>query len=163
MLAGISPEDIARGLGGFCGACRRMEYKGDVNGGAVYEDYGHHPTEISATLRGAKAMAEGRLICVYQPHTYSRTAALLDGFVKAFDVCDKVIFVDIYAAREKNVYGISSRTLADRIGERATYAESFEAAARAVTEEISAGDVAIVMGAGDVWKVFDHLEYDKEV
>ena len=163
MLAGISPEDIARGLGGFCGACRRMEYKGDVNGGAVYDDYGHHPTEISATLRGTKAMAEGRLICVYQPHTYSRTAALLDGFVKAFDSCDRVIFVDIYAAREKNVYGISSRTLADRIGERATYAESFEAAARAVTEEISAGDVAIVMGAGDVWKVFDHLEYDKEV
>ena len=163
MLAGISADGIARGIGEFCGACRRMEYKGEVNGGSVYDDYGHHPTEISATLCGAKAMAEKKLICVYQPHTYSRTAALLDDFVKSFDCCDRVIFVDIYAARENNVYGVSSRTLADRVGERAVYADSFLTAAKMVTEEIGMGDIAIIMGAGDVWKVFEHLEYDKEV
>lgn len=163
MLAGVSAEDIAEGLGGFCGACRRMEYKGDVNGGEVYDDYGHHPTEIAATLRGARAMTEKQLICVYQPHTYSRTAALFEEFAGAFECCDKVIFVDIYAARENNVYGVSSEKLAERIGGKAEYADSFEAAADMLTNEISVGDVAVVMGAGDVWHVFEHLEYDSEV
>ena len=163
MLAGVSAEDIAEGLGGFCGACRRMEYKGNVNGGKVYDDYGHHPTEIKATLNGARAMTEGRLICVYQPHTYSRTAALFEEFAEAFECCNKVIFVDIYAAREKNVFGVSSEKLAKRIGDSAVYAESFAVAASMISEELKPSDVAVVMGAGDVWRVFEHLEYDGEV
>jgi UDP-N-acetylmuramate--alanine ligase len=160
-LCGISSDDIARGLGGFCGACRRMEYKGTLGGADVYEDYGHHPTEISATLSGAKPLAQGRLFCVYQPHTYSRTAALLNEFAEAFGEADRVIFVDIYAAREKNTYGVSSQLLAERVGEKAGYADSFEAAARQLCSELCDGDVAIIMGAGDVYKVFDYIEFDE--
>ena len=160
MLAGLSAEAISDGLHEFCGAGRRMEFKGCINGGEVYDDYGHHPTEISATLEGAKAMAGGRLICVYQPHTYSRTAALFEEFSRAFDVCDKVIFVDIYAARENNEWGVSSEGLARRIGERATYARSIEEAANMVSSQLAAGDIAVVMGAGDVYKTFDHMVFD---
>ncbi len=155
---GVSAEDIAKGLGGFCGACRRMEYKGSVNSADVYDDYGHHPTEIKATLGGAKDICEGRLFCVYQPHTYSRTYALLDEFTGAFEACDRVIFVDIYAAREINTFGVSSEGLAGRVGERASYAGSFSEAADILSRELSEGDVAVVMGAGDVWRVFDCLE-----
>lgn len=162
LLCGISAEDISRGLEHFCGACRRMEYKGSVNGARVYDDYAHHPTEISATLGGARKLTDGKLVCVYQPHTYSRTAALLDGFINAFGVCDLVIFVDIYAAREKNSYGVSSRQLADALGDRGEYAADFEAAAKRLCELLEAGDVAVVMGAGDVYKTFDYVEFEKE-
>ncbi len=162
MLCGVSSEDISRGLDGFCGACRRMEYKGSVGGAEIYDDYGHHPTEISATLKGAKSMTEGRLFCVYQPHTYSRTAALFDEFAEAFEDCDKVIFADIYAAREKNIFGVSSALLAQRIGARACYADSFESAANILMGELKKGDVAVIMGAGDIYKVFDHLDFEEE-
>ena len=160
---GVKADELAEALGGFCGACRRMEYKGSVGGAYVYDDYGHHPTEISATLKGAGALCEdgGRLFCIYQPHTYSRTAALLDGFTGAFSAADRVILVDIYAAREKNVYGVSSELLAEMLGESASYAQSFADAAELVSRELRAGDVCIVMGAGDVYKVFDHLKFDE--
>lgn len=160
---GVDACELSEALGGFCGACRRMEYKGSVGGAYVYDDYGHHPTEISATLKGAKALCEdgGRLFCVYQPHTYSRTAALLDGFVGAFASCDRVVFADIYAAREQNVYGVSSELLAKMVGEGASYAPSFAEAAEIVSRELRAGDVCVVMGAGDIYKVFDHLKFDE--
>ena len=161
LLAGVSPEDMERGLNGFCGACRRMEYKGNVGGGEVFDDYGHHPTEIAATLAGARAMTKGRLTCVYQPHTYSRTAALFEEFAAAFDCCDRVIFVDIYAAREQNVYGVSSQMLAQRVGDKACYAKSFEEAADMITADTRVGDTVVVMGAGDVWRVFDSLVFDE--
>lgn len=160
MIAGLSADAISKGLHEFCGAGRRMEFKGYVNGGAVYDDYGHHPTEISATLGGARAMAQGRLICVYQPHTYSRTAALFEEFAGAFDKCDRVIFVDIYAARESNEWGVSSEGLALRIGERAVCAHSLGDAADMVSAELGAGDIAVVMGAGDVYKTFDYMAFD---
>lgn len=160
MLCGVGGEAVAEGLARFCGARRRMEFKGCINGGAVYDDYAHHPTEITASLNAARGMTEKRLFCVYQPHTYSRTYALFDDFARAFDVCDRVIFTDIYAAREQNIYGISSRQLAEKVGSRAEYAESFEAAAEILQAELSKGDTAIVMGAGDVYKVFDSLHFD---
>ena len=160
MLAGVPADAIADGLHEFCGAGRRMEFKGCINGGEVYDDYGHHPTEISATLEGARAMAEKRLICVYQPHTYSRTAALFEEFAGAFNSCDKVIFVDIYAARENNEWGVSSQKLALRIGERAEYARSLEEAANMISSQLEEGDVAVVMGAGDVYKTFDYMIFD---
>ena len=90
-----------------------MEYKGSLNGAAVYDDYAHHPTEVKATLEGAKALCReaGDLICVFQPHTYSRTAALLEEFSQAFHGADRVYFADIYAAREENhlVHGDGER------------------------------------------------------
>lgn len=160
---GVSADALAKALGGFCGACRRMEYKGSVGGAYVYDDYGHHPTEISATLSGAKSLCDagGRLFCVYQPHTYSRTAALLDEFATAFGVCDRVIFADIYAAREQNTFGVSSELLAKMVGEKATYAGGFFDSADVLNRELREGDVCVVMGAGDIYKVFDHLNFDE--
>ena len=160
---GVSADALAKALGGFCGAHRRMEYKGSVGGAYVYDDYGHHPTEISATLSGAKSLCEGngRLFCVYQPHTYSRTAALLDEFATAFGACDRVIFADIYAAREQNTFGVSSELLAKMVGEKATYAGGFFDSADVLNRELREGDVCVVMGAGDIYKVFDHLNFDE--
>ena len=156
---GIPVSSIRSGLAHYVGAGRRMEYKGDVNGGRVYDDYGHHPTEIKATLEGAKALcAEGsRLICVFQPHTYSRTAALYNDFLTAFNAADKVAFIDIYAAREDNIYGVSSAGLAADINaatpDRALYCPSPADAASTIREITREGDVVVVMGAGDVIKV----------
>ncbi len=160
ILCGLSGEQISQGLEEFCGAKRRMEYKGCINGAPVYDDYGHHPTEISTTLKGAKGLTEGKLYCVYQPHTYSRTYALLNEFLQAFEVCDSVIFVDIYAAREQNNYGVSSELLANRIGKKARYADSFETAAKILCKELKECDTAVVMGAGDVYKTFSYMTFD---
>ena len=162
MLCGVSAEDIAKGLEEFCGACRRMEYKGSVRGAEIYDDYGHHPTEIASTLAGARGLTDGKLVCVYQPHTYSRTAALLEDFSRCFDICDRVIFVDIYAAREKNTFGVSSELLAQRVGKKASYTLDFEAAAKILEAELGENDVAVVMGAGDIYKIFDYLTFSEE-
>lgn len=155
---GISADDIASGLFGFKGARRRMEYKGSINGAAVYDDYGHHPTEIYATLSGARSACEKKLICVFQPHTYSRTYALSDRFAKAFECADKVILADIYAAREQNTYGISSQELALRIGDKAVYGGDLDSIASAVKKLAKRGDTVIVMGAGDIFKIFEFLD-----
>ena len=158
-LCGISIEVIAKGLAHFAGAHRRMERKGRLPSGAVvYDDYGHHPDEIKATLAGAREMGFSRVLCAYQPHTYSRTAGLLEEFINAFELSDHVFFADIYAAREQNVYGVSSQMLADRIGKNATYCGSFFSLAKAIQQQAREGDLVIVMGAGDVYKVFDLLE-----
>jgi UDP-N-acetylmuramate--alanine ligase len=160
---GIPTKAILSGLAHYCGAGRRMEYKGTVNGGRVYDDYGHHPTEVRATLEGAKALCreDGRLICVFQPHTYSRTAALYGDFLTAFDAADTVIFMDIYAAREDNIYGVSSAGLAHDIcratPDKADYCPTPNAAAEAIRALAKKGDVVVVMGAGDVIKVTARL------
>ena len=157
----VSAEDIRKGLEAFGGAARRMEYKGIVNGARVYDDYGHHPTEVKTTLLGAKGMTKGRLFCVFQSHTYSRTAALLDGFADALSVADKVIITDIYAARETDTKGVTPELVAKKIGNAARACHSFESAARILNEELREGDVAIVMGAGDVWHTFEYLYFEE--
>jgi UDP-N-acetylmuramate--alanine ligase len=163
---GIPAPAILSGLAHYTGASRRMEYKGSVNGARVYDDYGHHPTEVRATLTGAKALCgdesqSGRLICVFQPHTYSRTAALYGDFLTAFDPADTVAFIDIYAAREDNIYGVSSEGLAKDINtaapEKALYCPSPEDAAEAIRRNAREGDTVVVMGAGDVIKVTARL------
>ncbi len=162
-LCGLPPSAIAEGLSTFVGAARRMERKGTLRGAEVYDDYGHHPTEIRATLSGAKGLPAkgGRLLCVYQPHTYSRTHALFEEFSEAFADADRVFFMDIYAARERNESGVSSALLAERIGEKAMFGGSPENTARQVLEEIRAGDTLIVMGAGDLYKIYEYLEIQK--
>ena len=152
ILCGVTPEMIVRALRTYRGPGRRMEYKGTCNGASVYDDYGHHPDEIRATLAGAKQMGFARVLCAYQPHTYSRTAGLLEEFSHAFEDADRVYTVDIYAAREENVYGVSSEQLAGLIGERALHCGSFQATADAIREEARPGDLVIVMGAGDVYR-----------
>ncbi len=163
---GIDRTSILSGLSHYIGAGRRMEPKGKINGATVYDDYGHHPTEVKATLEGAKALCKaahphGRLICVFQPHTYSRTAALYADFLTAFDAADKVIFIDIYAARETNTYGVSSEGLAADLNastpEKATFCPSPTAAAETIRALAEEGDTVVVMGAGDVIQVTQTL------
>ena len=159
---GIPREAILSGLAHYVGAGRRMERKGDVNGAPVYDDYGHHPTEVQATLEGAKALcaagcADGRLICVFQPHTYSRTANLYDQFLTAFDAADHVILLDIYAARETNTFGVSSEGLVNDLNSviphKANYSPTPAHAADVIRALAREGDSVVIMGAGDVIKV----------
>lgn len=157
-LCGLSAEDVAGGLHAFGGAGRRMEYKGKLNGAAVYDDYGHHPTEVAATLQGMSQMGFERIYCVFQPHTYSRTAQLADQFAGAFEHADRVILVDIYAAREKDSKGISSAKLAGRIGAKAVYQPDYEKVAELLRDQVTEHDAVVIMGAGDVYRLFDCLE-----
>lgn len=155
---GVDFESIEAGLAAFVGAGRRMEYKGRAFGADIYDDYGHHPTEVAATLCGAREMFCGRrIICVFQPHTFSRTAALIDNFKCSFDAADIVVLADIYAAREENIYGISSKDLCDKIGERAIYGGSFAHCGIILQRELREGDVVVVMGAGDIYKIYSVL------
>ena len=159
LECGLDGAEIKRGLEAFCGAARRMEYKGECGGAEIYDDYAHHPTEIRATLEGAKGMLGegGRLWCVFQSHTYSRTAALLSEFAESLSLADEVLICDIYAAREENIYGVTPEKLAELIeGARAVH--GFDEPAEILKRELRNGDVAIIMGAGDVWKVFERLD-----
>lgn len=158
-ICGVSPEDIARGLGSYSGAKRRMELRGELitDSGAhvpVYDDYAHHPTEIKATLGGALGMGFERVFVVFQPHTYSRTAALFDEFAGAFSGVN-AIFADIYAAREVNTFGVSSEKLASAAG--GIYLPSLAEIAAYLRRELRAGDMLIVMGAGDIIKLDELL------
>ncbi len=157
LLAGASVRDVKVGLERFRGAGRRMERKGTFKGAQVYDDYAHHPDEIKATLSAAREMTDGRLVCVFQPHTYSRTAGLLAGFSKAFMAADRVIFAPIYAAREENTCGISSADIATRIGEKADSAESLASIVVKLSHEVEAGDLLLIMGAGDIDGIFPLL------
>ena len=160
---GIGRDAILSGLAHYVGAGRRMEKRGVVKGATVYDDYGHHPTEVRATLMGAKALAtasdpDGRLVCVFQPHTYSRTSQLYDQFLGAFDAADVLLLPDIYAAREQNTYGVSSERLAADLNaragrEKAVYCPSLDAAAETTLATLRAGDTLVLMGAGDIIKI----------
>ena len=134
-----------------------MEFKGRLGRAEVYDDYGHHPTEIGATLEGVKTTCKGRVVCVFQPHTYSRTDALKDQFPDAFICADKVILTDIYAARETNESGISSAKIAEIVGEKAIYSGDLDSTAEAIKATVKDGDTVIVMGAGDIFKIFSKL------
>ncbi len=157
LLAGCSFETVRQGLASFRGLGRRMEYKGTLNGAMLYDDYAHHPDEIRATLAGAKEMGYERILCAFQPHTYSRTAGLFDEFADAFGDADRVLLADIYAARETNRFGVSSQALAARVGDKAAYCPTLEALAETLKREAHEGDLVILMGAGDIDKVFSLL------
>ena len=160
-IAGLDPEKIARGLSAFKGAKRRMEYKGTVNGALVFDDYGHHPTEVATTLNGVAKRGAERLFCVFQPHTYTRTYTLMDDFAQSFGAVDRVFVADIYPARETDDLGISGKTLAIRIGETAEYISGLENIAHELNSMLYPGDILVVMGAGDIYKIFDYLKFDE--
>jgi len=155
---GVSLQDAAEALASFKGAARRFELKFTQNGITVFDDYAHLPSEIAATLTGAKHTGAKRIITVFQPHTYSRTHDLFDGFVKALSLSDRVILPDIYAARETDTLGVSSEKLANAIGEKATYMKSFEDIADYLAKEAREGDLILTMGAGDVYKIGNLLK-----
>ncbi len=162
----IDRTAICAGLARYIGAGRRMEPRGTVNGATVYDDYGHHPTEVRATLEGARALCTarhpgGRLICAFQPHTYSRTARLYDGFLTAFDAADRVLLLDIYAARETDTCGVSSAGLAVDLNAakaaHATYCPNAAEAAACIRALVRPGDMVVIMGAGDIIHVTNEL------
>jgi UDP-N-acetylmuramate--alanine ligase len=155
---GISAENIAKGLSHFCGAQRRLEYKGSFMGADVFDDYAHHPSEVKATLDCVADMGYDRVVCVFQSHTYSRTAALIDEFSHSFESADVVMVADIYPARETDTLGMSAEALAQAIGENAVAVGSFEKIANELKHTLRNGDLLVVMGAGDIYKVFDYLE-----
>lgn len=157
-LCGVSPEDAAKSLASFKGAARRFELKFKTNGFTVADDYAHHPSEIAATLAGAKNTGAKRIITVFQPHTYSRTHDLFDDFVGALSASDMVVLPDIYAARETDTLGVSSEKLANAIGERAIYMKTFDEIAAYLAKEAKDGDLILTMGAGDVYKIANLLK-----
>ncbi|HAO64993.1 TPA: UDP-N-acetylmuramate--L-alanine ligase [Candidatus Taylorbacteria bacterium] len=162
IALGVDPKVAQGALESFAGTWRRFEYKGETgNGARVYDDYGHHPTEIRATLQGARELyPRERLIVAFQPHLYSRTKSLMDDFSTAFEQADEVIFGPIYAAREIDDGTVSSEILAAKIAEHGSYAKAFKTLAE--TEKYLAGnnkkgDVIVVMGAGDIYKIAENI------
>ncbi len=156
----LSNKDIGEGLSSFDGTDRRFEYKGQVNGVNIIDDYAHHPTEIRATLNAAAQYPHKRLWCVFQPHTYSRTKAFMEEFAKALSLADEIVLADIYAAREKDTLGISSQTLQEKIrslGHSCHYFPSFDAIENFLMKNCTKDDLLITMGAGDVVKVGENL------
>ena len=153
---GIKPNAIKYGLAGFIGAGRRFEYKGKYNGADVYDDYAHHPGELEATLDAVQQLGYKRNIVVFQPHTYTRTAALFDDFVQQLKRPDITYLAEIYAARETNTVGISSKDLADRI-DGAVYSPSFDDLAKKLKVEAKPGDIILTVGAGDIYKVGESI------
>lgn len=150
-LMGIGQNAVETGLSGFHGAGRRMEYKGTYNGADIYDDYAHHPGELAATMDAVKAMGYKRIIFAFQPHTYSRTKALFDDFVAQLKKPDIVVLAEIYAARERNTVGISSRDLLAQIP-----GGYFCATLPEVTSTLKMlaqpGDVILTVGAGDIYR-----------
>ena len=153
---GISGKAVRQGLEGFFGAGRRFEFKGQFNGAKIYDDYAHHPDELHALLDMARTLGYERVICAFQPHTYTRTKALFDDFVRELKAADLVVLTDIYAAREKNTIGISSKELADQIP-GSLYCPSLGEAADCLRELAQTGDLIITVGAGDIYTVGEAL------
>jgi len=153
---GIPFEKVKTSLENFKNAERRMELKGYVKGAPVYDDYGHHPTEIRAVLEAIREMyPDRRLLMVFQPHRYSRTHFLFDEFVKVLRLPDRLYLLDIYPASEKNIYGVSSEALASRTG--AVYVPDKEVIHEKVFEELKEGDVLLFMGAGDITRLCEEF------
>ena len=156
----IPAETIRKGLLAFEGTDRRFEYKGTFQGVTVIDDYAHHPTEIAATLTAARNYPHRTIWCVFQPHTYTRTKALLPEFARVLKLADKVVLADIYAARETDTLGISSRTLQEALqkeGAEAYYFPSFEQIENFLKKNCVHGDLLITMGAGDVVNIGENL------
>lgn len=152
---GVAPEQIAAGLASFRGVDRRFQTRGKVRGVLVVDDYGHHPTEILATLGAAREVTHGRLLVLFQPHRYSRTRDLLQEFAGAFGQADRVELVDIYAASEEPIAGVTAETLVAAVGrergdDAVRYAPSIEEAVRRLAGEAQAGDLILTLGAGNV-------------
>jgi UDP-N-acetylmuramate--alanine ligase len=146
---GVHFDVVAMALASFAGAHRRMELLGVFQGALVYDDYAHHPVKIRATLQAARELRHRRLIVVFQPHRYTRLAALIDDFARAFEAADRVLILDVYSAGEDNPTGVSARDLADMMP-RGIYVGSFDNAREALESLVGRDDLVLIMGAGDI-------------
>ncbi len=166
--AELSGEDVdaaARALGDFPGVRRRLELKGERGGARIYDDYGHHPTEVRAALSALRELGPERLVVAFQPHLYSRTKAFADGFGAALALADEAVVLDVYAAREQAVGELAgidgllvARAAADRMGGRAVvWAPGLENAREALEARIAPGALLVTVGAGDVFTIGDEL------
>ena len=157
----IGLEDTKRGLESFDGAKRRFEIKGTYNGITIVDDYAHHPTEIQATLTAAKQTAHNEIWCVFQPHTYTRTKALLPEFAEALHAADHVVLTKIYAAREQDTGIVSSQDIADLLQKEyqtdVVYLPTFEEVETYLKKNCKKNDLLITMGAGDIVNVGENL------
>ena len=159
ICLGIKPTAIKYGLAGFSGAGRRFEFKGKFNGADVYDDYAHHPGELKALLDAVESLGYKRTIVIFQPHTYTRTMALFYDFVRQLKRPDIVYLAEIFAAREKNLLGISSADLAEKI-DGARFFKTFEEIENDLRRTAQPGDLILTVGAGNVYKIGEHLLAD---
>ena len=164
---GVDVDVITKTLRAYTGTHRRFDFTGYTSNGArIIDDYAHHPTEIKATLSAAQNVKHNELWCVFQPHTYTRTKALFDDFADSFTQVNHLILADIYAAREKDVYNVSSAKLEAAIEEKhpemdVRYMANFEDIASHIEENVNKDDIVITMGAGDVYKIGEMLRVDE--
>jgi UDP-N-acetylmuramate--alanine ligase len=158
---GIAYADFQEAMASFQGVGRRFELKGEAKGISVYDDYGHHPAEVAATLRGAKRSFTKRLVCVFQPHRYTRTRDLLTEFTTCFDDADVVVLTDVYPAGEEPIPGVSGRSIFEAVANRGhkdvIYVEHKSQIADVLRDKVEEGDLVLTLGAGDIYKVGDKL------
>lgn len=163
---GVPIESILASLAKFGGAKRRFETKGKIGGVWVVDDYAHHPTEIEVTLKAARQTQPKRLLCLFQPHRYTRTKLLFKEFCNCFADCDELILTDIYAASEEPIPGITSEALAEGVrkalGKEVTYISKLTKAEEYLEGKATAGDLILTVGAGDVFKVGEELVRELE-
>ena len=133
-----------------------MQFKGKYNGADVYDDYAHHPDELAATIEAVRTMDYKRLVLAFQPHTYTRTKALFSDFVRELKKADVVVLAEIYAARERNTVGISSKDLVEEIP-GAIYCETLSDVTKTLAEIVREGDVVLTVGAGDIYRAGENL------
>lgn len=155
-LMNLPGDAVTRGLAAFTGADRRMQYKGKYNGADVYDDYAHHPDELAATIEAVRTMEYQRLVLAFQPHTYTRTNALFDDFVRELKKADLVILAEIYAARERNTIGISSADLVKHIP-GAVYCATLPEVTKCLQDVAKEGDIILTVGAGDIFRAGEAL------
>ena len=156
ITLGCGPLAVRYGLAAFNGAGRRFEFKGKYNGADVYDDYAHHPGELKALLDAVEPLGYKRSIVVFQPHTYSRTKALFDDFVEQLRRPDMTILAEIYAAREQNTIGISSKDISKEIPNSMEF-DSFDEIVKTLRWTAAPGDIILTVGAGDIYKVGERL------
>ena len=150
LKLGFGAAELLTGLGTFRGTGRRFELKGTVHGVRVIDDYGHHPTEIQVTLAAARRYAgDGRLIVIFQPHRFSRTQAFAQGFADVLETADRAIVLEVYAASEKPIEGVTSKIITSKMT-KGEYIPNFVEVTDSVVEMAEPGDVIITLGAGDV-------------
>ncbi len=158
---GVDFKTINQALSEFSGVYRRFEIKGEVNGITVVDDYAHHPTEIQATLQAARSSWNRRIICAFQPHTYSRTLSFYKDFGASFDDADILVITDVYPAREKPIDGVTGKLIADAATQyghkNVVYIPNKEDILNELKGMLKEGDVVITMGAGDIWKIANEL------
>ena len=152
----VPGEHVSAGLATFHGADRRMQFKGTFNGADIYDDYAHHPDELAATIEAVRTMNYNRVILAFQPHTYTRTSALFDDFVRELRKADHVVLAEIYAARERNTVGISSKDLAEKI-EGSVYCETLPSVTNYLRGIAQQGDIILTVGAGDIFRAGEAL------